>query len=226
MKRSKKLVVTLFVLVLFASLFVNPDSYAQEGVYYSPTTTFELNDNTNFTVYSTAPLTWTLNSAVNFTVYLNATGIPSGENITIEILTVYFDSPDYTSRRQKHAFTPRINLTETNRELEQRTTLYAPDDVDKHFNITIVIIAHSTNVTVEQVYEADFPGDEPYIEVKKDIVLPVINLPGFPDIATFGRWIFIFGISFALIAFPSILVVGFKTKEFIEKRKKDGGKKK
>lgn len=227
MKNSRKLVLSLFIIVLITSLFVNPNLYAQEeGVYYSPTSTFVLNSETNFTVYSTAPLTWTLNSAVNFTVYLNASGLPSGENITVEIITVYFDSPDYADRRQKHAFTPMANLTETDRELVQRTTLFAPDDVDKYFNISIVILAHSTNVTDNQVFEADFPGDEPYIEVKKDIVLPVINLPGFPDIATFGRWIFIFGISFVLIAFPSILVLSFKTKELFEKRKKEGGKKK
>ena len=119
-----------------------------------------------------------------------------------------------------------INTKLTQRELEQRTTLYAPDDVDKYFNISIVILAHSTNVTENQVFESEFPGDEPYIEVKKDIVLPVINLPGFPDAATFGRWIFIFGVSFVLIVFPSILVLSFKTKEFIEKRKKKGGKEK
>jgi hypothetical protein len=151
---------------------------------------------------------------------LNATGLPSGENITINIITVYFDSPDYTSRKQKHAFTPRTNLTETDRHLEQRTTLYAPDDVEEKFNITIVILAQSTNVTEDQVFEAYFPGDEPHIEVTKDLVLPIINLPGFPDIATFGRWIFIFAIAFILVSFPSVLVVSFKIKEISQRRKK------
>ena len=225
MRKSKQLIVIFILLTLFTSIIVNLESIAQEGVYYSPTSIFELNNETNFTVYSTAPLTWTLNSAVNFSVYLNATGLPSGENITVELITVYFDSPDYTYRKQKHAFTPMINLTETQRELEQRTTLYAPDDVDKYFNISIIILAHSTNVTKNEPYEAEFPGDVEYIEVKKNIVLPIINLPGFPAADTFLRWIFIFGVAFILISMPSIFVASFKIKEIVERRKTKGGKK-
>ncbi|MFW9852917.1 MAG: hypothetical protein ACFFDS_08240, partial [Candidatus Thorarchaeota archaeon] len=224
-RKSKQLTVIFILLTLFTSIVVNLESIAQEGVYYSPTSFFELNNEKNFTVYSTAPLTWTLNSAVNFSVYLNATGLPSGENITIEVITVYFDSPDYTYKKQKYAFTPMTNLTETQRELEQRTILYAPDDVNKYFNISLVILAHCTNVTNNQVYEADFPGDVEYIEVKKNIALPIINLPGFPDADTFLRWIFIFGVAFVLISMPSIFVVSFKIKEIVESRKTKGGKK-
>ncbi len=224
--KNRKLILLVFIAILFGSLFLNFKTHAQEGVYYSPTSIFSLNEETNFTVYSTAPLTWKLNNGVNFTVHVNATGLPIGENITIDVMTVYFDSPDYTSRRQKHAFTPMINLTETSRLLEERTILYAPDDVEKNFNMTVVILARSTNITENQVFEAYFPGDEPYIEVKKDVVLPIINLPGFPDITTFGRWIFIFAVSFVLIAFPSILVASFKIQELVKNRSKKGGEKK
>ncbi len=225
--KNKRLYASLSI-VFFSILlcsFYSLKTNGQESVYTSPTTLFEVDSNTNFTVYSTAPLTWRLNSPVNFTAYINATGLPAGMNLTVVSISIVYNKPDDPHGEYPKILTPNKNMTVEKELLEQKTLLYAPSDADQ-FNISLEIVVRSTTSPDNQLFKSEFPGDVEYIEVKKDIVLPIINLPGFPDANTFLRWIFIFGVAFVLISMPSIFVLSFKIKERVENRKAKGGKKK
>jgi hypothetical protein len=179
----------------------------------------------NFTVQSAAPLTWNQNQRVNLTIEIEATGLPVGENISISTISIYYNIPDDPHKKYQTSIVPRNNFTELNQVQIFNSSLFAPDET-KEFNITMEFIVFSTSIPENQFFEAVFPGDVEYIEVKEDRALPIINLPGFPDGQTFSRWIFIFAISFILIAMPSIFVASFKIKEVIQNRSKKGGKKK
>jgi len=146
-------------------------------------------------------------------------------NLTIVTISIVYNKPGDPHREYPKILTPNKNMTEEKELLVQETQLSAPSDVDK-FNISLEIIVWSTTSPDNQKFISEFPGDIEYIEIKKDIVLPIINLPGFPDADTFLRWIFIFGVAFILISMPSIFVASFKIKERVESRKTKGGKEK
>ncbi len=223
MKKVSKIIIIILLVNIPVLAFTSYVSISQESVYTSPKETLEINGDTNFTVYSTAPLTWELNGHENYTIYFNSTGVPSGENITLVSVSIYYNIPDDPHRQQARILTPQVNLTGVNQQYEILSSLKPPSDADE-FNITIEIIAKSTSKPENLLFEAQFPGDEIYIDIKKDLVLPVINLPGFPDIETFARWIFIFAVAFVIISLPAIFVASFKIQELVKTRKK-GGKK-
>jgi len=225
MKKVSKIIIIILLVNIPVLAFTSYVSMSQESVYTSPKKTLEINGDTNFTVYSTAPLTWELNGHENFTIYFNSTGVPSGENITLVSVSIYYNIPDNPHRQQARILTPQVNLTGVNQQYEILSSLSPPSDADE-FNITIEIIAKSTSEPENQLFEAQFPGDGIYIDIKKDLVLPVINLPGFPDIETFARWIFIFAVAFIIISLPSIFVASFKIQELVKTRKKGGQKEK
>ncbi len=223
MKKISKTIIIILLVNIPILAFTSYDSISQESVYTSPKETLEINGNTTFTVYSTAPLTWESSSHENYTIYFNSTGVPSGENITLVSVSIYYNIPDDPHRQQARILTPQVNLTGVNQQYEILSSLRTPSDADE-FNITIEIIARSTSEPENQLFEAQFPGDGIYIEIKEDLVLPVINLPGFPDIETFLRWIFIFGVAFVIISLPAIFVASFKIQELVKTRKKSGKK--
>ncbi|MHA1622769.1 MAG: hypothetical protein ACTSVO_11570 [Candidatus Heimdallarchaeaceae archaeon] len=225
MKKFSKFIIIVLLVNISVLFFTSSVSISQESVYTSPKDTLEISGDTNFTVYSTAPLTWELNGQENYTMYFNSTGVPIGENITLVSVAIYYNIPDDPHRQQARIFTPQVNLTGVNQQYEILSTLRPPSDTDE-FNITIEIIATSTSEPDNQLFETQFPGDELYIEIRKDLVLPVINLPGFPDIETFSRWIFIFAVAFVIISLPAIFTASFKIQELVKTRKKDGKKKK
>lgn len=224
MKYHKGLKTILLVSVIIIGSYFAFDILAQESVYTSPKTTFSMDSYTNFTVQSAAPLTWNLNVRVNLTIEIEATGLQVGENISIATISVYFNIPDDPHKKYQSSIVPKNNFTELNQVQIFNASLFAPDDT-KEFNITLEFVVFSTSIPENQFFEADFPGDVEYIEVEEDRTLPIINLPGFPDAQTFSRWIFIFAISFILIAMPSIFVASFKIKDVIQNRSKKGGKK-
>ena len=221
--KSKSKTYGLFILfVMVLGLLPVLDTFEVVSGYTSQAYPFGINQNTTITVVSEAPLSWNENERVNLTVTLNATAVPIGENITIVLITVMYNYPDdpdphpYTSKSPDD---PDKNLTEVGHTYEYPFDLQAPSDEDiKKFNITIRVLVKSTSEDYNQEFEAFFPGDaeNPYIDIKTDVVLPIINLPGFPDIQTFGRWIFIFGVILIIIALPSIFVASSKTHHFIK----------
>ncbi|RLG12211.1 hypothetical protein DRN69_06995, partial [Candidatus Pacearchaeota archaeon] len=102
------------------------------------------------------------------------------------------------------------NLTYIGEEFNINQTRYAPENTDE-FNITLSILAQTVNMTNTEEFSMDFPGkDEDNIIIKKNLVIPVINLPGFPNIETFSRWIIIFIVIQLIIMSPAILVLYFK----------------
>jgi hypothetical protein len=225
MKDRKRRQSILFISIIILSSFFTFNVAAQDSVYTSPKTTFVLDSNTNFTVQSAAALTWNLNQRENLSIEIEATGLPSGENISIVTISIYYNIPDDPHKKYQTSVVPKENFTEVNQVQIYNSSLFAPDETNE-FNITIEIVAFSTSIPDNQFYEAEFPGDVEYIEVKEDRALPIINLPGFPDAQTFSRWIFIFALSFILIAMPSIFVAAFKIKDALGNRKKKGGKEK
>ncbi|MHA1667936.1 MAG: hypothetical protein ACTSX6_02120 [Candidatus Heimdallarchaeaceae archaeon] len=223
LKKGVLLFFTLTIMIVFAyPVYI---SIGQEDIHESPLTTFYVDDVTNFTFYSSAPLKWKQYSPVNLTIYINSTGLPTDVNLTIISISIFYNITDNTHGQLETILTPNTNMTKVNQLLELRKTLLAPNDADS-FTITFIILAKSTLVPENQVFRAYFPGDENTIEVKKEAVLPIINLPGFPDSQTFLRWIFIFFIVLVLIAFPGIFVASFKIKEKLDLKKKKGEKKK
>ncbi|MHA2357399.1 MAG: hypothetical protein ACXABK_01345 [Candidatus Heimdallarchaeaceae archaeon] len=225
MKNKGKLLVSVLLVMMITTSIIALISKGQESVYTSPKTTLSLDSNTNFTIQSAAPLTWNLNQFVNFTIYLNVTGLPFGENLTISSIAIYFNIPDDPHRKFITSIAPRNNFTELNQQQIFNTSLTAPTDTDE-FNITMNFVAFSTSLPENQAFEVQFPGDIEYISVKQDVVLPIINLPGFPNVETFWRWFFIFIVSLILIGMPGILAASFKLQEVVMDRKKKGGKKK
>ncbi len=225
MKKVSKIIVIILLVNILALAFTSYISISQESVYTSPKDTMEINGDTNFTVYSTAPLTWESNGQENYTIYFNSTGVPVGENITLVSVSIYYNVPDNPHRELARVVTPQVNLTGINQQYEILSTLRPPSDADE-FNITIEIIARSTSEPENQLFDAQFPGDGIYIDIQSDLVLPIINLPGFPDIETFARWIFIFAVAFVIISLPSIFVAVFKIQEYVKTREKGGKKEK
>lgn len=223
-KKKKALMVFIFTYILVIT-YTNDVSIGQESVYTSPKTTFEIGTNVTFSVYSTAPLIWNANQYENFTMYYNATGLPTGENITLVTISIYYNIPNDPHKKQARVLAPQFNLTEENQQYEVLTSFPPPSEADE-FNLTIEIVASSTSFPENQLFEAEFPGDETYIEVKESLVLPIINLPGFPNIETFVRWIFIFLVALIIIALPAIFVASFKLKETIQSRSKKPKKEK
>ncbi len=224
MKKISKVIIIILLVNIPVLAFTNYVSIGQESVYTSPKETLSINGDTNFTVYSTAPLTWELNSRENFTIYFNSTEVPIGENITLVSIAIYYNIPDNPHRQQERLYAPQVNLTGVNQQHEILSSLSPPSDTDE-FNITIEIVASSTSEPENKLFEAQFPGDGIYIDIHSNLVLPVINLPGFPDIQTFARWIFIFAVAFVIISLPAIFTVSFKIQELVKARKKDGKKK-
>jgi len=224
MKHHKGVKFVLLVSVIVIGNFFAFDILAQDSVYTSPKSTFVVDSNTNFTVQSAAPLTWNLNQQVNLTIEIEATGLPVGENISIETISIYFNIPDDPHKKYQTSIVPRNNFTELDQVQTFNSSLFAPEDT-KEFNITLEFVVYSTSIPDNQFFEAEFPGDVEYIEVEEDRTLPIINLPGFPDAQTFSRWIFIFALSFILIAMPSIFVASFKIKDAMQSRSKKRGKK-
>ena len=225
MKFGKGVKFVPLILVIIIGSHYAFDILAQDSVYTSPKSTFAIDSNTNFTVQSAAPLTWNLNQRVNLTIEIEATGLTVGENISISTISIYYNIPDDPHKKYQTSIVPKDNFTEVNQIQAFNSSLFAPDDTNE-FNITIELIVFSTSIPENQFFEAAFPGDIEYIEVEEDKALPIINLPGFPDGQTFARWIFIFAISFILIAMPSIFVASFKVKEAFQNRRKKGGEKK
>ena len=220
MKKISKVIVLIILVNILSLAFTSSISISQESVFTSPKETIEINGDTNFTVYSTASLTWKANNYENYTIYFNSTGVPLGENITLVSVSIYYKIPDDPHKQQARILTPQVNLTGINQQYEILSTLRPPSDAEE-FNITLEIIAGSTSEP-DSLYEAQFPGSGIYIDIQEDVVLPVIGLPGFPDIGTFLRWIFIFGVAFVIIALPSIFVASFKIQELVKTRKKGG----
>lgn len=223
MKIQKGVQTILLISILILGGYFVYDITAQDSVYTSPKSTLVLDSNTNFTVQSAAALTWNLNQRENLSIEVEATGLPSGENISIVTISIYYNIPDDPHKKYQVSIVPKNNFTELHQVQTFNTSLFAPDETTE-FNITIEIVAFSTSIPENQFFETEFPGDVEYIEVKEDRVLPIINLPGFPDAQTFSRWIFIFAIAFILIAMPTFFAASFKIKDAIENRKKKGGK--
>jgi len=224
MKTKSKIFYFMLISLLIASIFPVYQSVGQEGVYTSPTYSFEIDENTNFTVVSQAPLTWQQNQYENITVIIKTTGLEVGENLSLTLVSFLFNYPGDPVPHSSGSKIINQNLTQIDQTYEFNKTFLPPDE--ERFNITIKIIANSTGVPVAQEFFAQFPGDEPYIEVKKSKALPVINLPGFPDPQTFVRWIFIFLVIIGIISLPSIFVAYTKIQEKVKGRKTKGEDKK
>ena len=223
MKKISKIIIIILLVNIPILAFTSHVSMSQDSVYTSPKETMEINGDTNFTVYSTASLTWELNSQENYTIYFNSTGVPVGENITLVTVAIYYNIPKKERVIATPILTPQINFTGVNQQYEILSVLRPPSDADE-FNITIEIVACSTSEPENQQFNAQFPGDREYIDITKNLVLPA--LPGFPDIETFARWIFIFSVAFVIISLPAIFVASFKIQELVKARKKSGKKKK
>jgi hypothetical protein len=224
MKTKSKIFYLVLLSLLIGSVFPISDSIGQEGVYTSPTYSFDIDPDTNFTVVSKAPLQWKQYRSENITVTIKATGLAAGENISLILVSFLFNFPDDPLPHSSGTQVINQNLTTINQEYEFNKT-FTPQEPER-FNITIKVIANSTGVPIAQEFFAEFPGDEPYIEVEKSRAAPIINLPGFPDPQTFVRWIFIFIVAIVMISLPSIFVGVTKISEITEKRKKKGDEKK
>ena len=217
MKNKSKILYLVLITLFVGSIYPINYTVGQDGVYTSPTYSFEFDSNTNFTVVSRAPLTWEQYQYENVSVTLKATGLGLGENISITLVSFIFNYPDDPLPHSSGTEIVNQNFTTINQIYEFNKT-FVPPDQDR-FNITIKIIANSASFPSSQEFFAEFPGDQPYIEVKKSKALPIINLPGFPDPQTFIRWIFIFLVIIGIIALPSIFV-GFKKVQETAKGKK------
>lgn len=208
------LVVGLIVLS-FQTLWV----IAEDSSLFTVSDEFQVGDE-SFAVNMTAPLKWKDTLAVNITFDIVSDTLNGNETITIITLSIYYSSPELPTRKFLEILTPDRNLTETQDSLSLNATVYAPVDISQ-FNMTVEIIAKSSTVTENQVYTIDFPGiEDMYIEVEKSAALPIINLPGFPNTETFGRWIVIFLLSFVGMGLPAIFVGTVKVTDYIKNRKK------
>jgi hypothetical protein len=208
-KRTKmKLRKTILILIVitFFSLLIIPTNplKGQESIYTSPTYRFELDGETNFTVVSRAPLSWEENVEKNFSITFGATNINVSHNISITYVDITYVYPDNeTEARYLHAEDFVLNIT--NQVYNINTTLIAPNDYNL-FNISIEIIAHSSTNSSDTLFIAYFPGDRSYIQVEREGVNPIINLPGFPDPLTFSRWIVIYIIILLVMITPALFV--------------------
>ena len=203
--KLKKSILSL-IIITFIGLIVVPSNplNGQESIYTSPTYRFELDEETNFTVVSRAPLSWEENVQENFSITFGANNINVSHNISITYVDITYVYPDnQTEARYLHDEDFVLNIT--NQVYNINTTLIAPADYNL-FNISIEIIAHSSTNTSDTLFIAYFPGDRPYIQVEREGVNPIINLPGFPDPLTFSRWIVIYVIVLLVMITPALFV--------------------
>ncbi len=224
MKNKSKIFYFVLISLFIGNFSPIYDTNGQEGVYTSPTYSFEIDPNTNFTVVTKAPLKWKQYRSENVTVTIKTTGLAAGENLSLTLVSFLFNYPDDPLPHSSGAKVINQNLTAVDEEYEFNQTFTPQDPIQ--FNITIKVIANSTGVPTSQEFFAEFPGDEPYIEVEKSKAAPIINLPGFPDPQTFVRWIFIFMVAIVMISSPAIFVGVMKIKEITQNRKKKGEEKK
>lgn len=193
---------TIIILLIFTLIQIYP-SFSQGSVYTSPTYRFNLDENSNFTVVSRAPLSWKENIATNFNITFEATGIPVSGNITIKYVDITYVYPD-NNTEIVFTQTADFELNETFNLYYINTTLIAPFKYNL-FNISIEIVANSSTQP-DHLYIAYFPGDKSYIQVERGAVAPIINLPGFPNVQTFVRWIIIFFIIFIIMITPALFI--------------------
>ncbi|MHA1851998.1 MAG: hypothetical protein ACTSUF_00645 [Candidatus Heimdallarchaeaceae archaeon] len=212
-KKNMQLVkscLTFFLILLF--IFQNITLSTAESSIYTVNDVFQIG-NDSFAVNMSAPLKWVDTQSVNITFDVNGVSVSQNETITIITLALYYNSPKLPSRKFLEILTPNKNLTESQPSLSLNATVYAPVDVSE-FNISVEIIAKSLTITENQLYELEFPGiEDMYIQVEKSAALPIINLPGFPNSETFGRWIFVFLVGLTGISLPAIFVGFVKLKE-------------
>jgi len=219
--RSTLTLISIIVIVASLIFQENVVLAAETEGYQSPLNQFTIGG-VNFTAYAIAPLEWEGTGQTNISVFINATVIPAQANLTIISVSFYYQKINKPNREFADITVVNTTLTNQNRTLDVIKPLYPPSDVDK-FNITIDITAKTDTVSDQDFY-MEFPGDYPYINVKREKVIPIINLPGFPNSESFIRWIIIFGFSTILLALPSIFVGSKKIGEWIEKRKKSKGR--
>ena len=136
MKNHKGVQSILFISIIILSSFFTFYVTAQDSVYTSPKSTFILDSNTNFTVQSAAALTWNLNQRENLSIEIEATGLPSGENISIVTISIYYNIPDDPHKKYQTSIVPKDNFTEVNQVQIFNSSLFAPDETSD-FNIIL-----------------------------------------------------------------------------------------
>ncbi|UJG44919.1 MAG: hypothetical protein K9W46_06990 [Candidatus Heimdallarchaeum endolithica] len=204
--------ITKFVIFsIFASLIIFQfnNVNAKETVF-TATEIIDINETTQITVSMAAPLTWEINTGINISVSIKLSQIAQNDSLFITYIKTEYNIPGKQFPENQQISIIEDNLTYIGEEFNINQTRYAPENTDE-FNITLSILAQTVNMTNTEEFSMDFPGKgEDNIIIKKNLVIPVINLPGFPNIETFSRWIIIFIVIQLIIMSPAILVLYFK----------------
>ncbi|MHA1302740.1 MAG: hypothetical protein ACTSQE_01610 [Candidatus Heimdallarchaeaceae archaeon] len=218
--RNKLLLIIITIMgLIYATIPANQGIGAQESVF-TTTEIISIDNNTKITVSAAAPLTWTLNEPTNFTVTIRLSTIAENDSLYITYIATAYNIPGEPFPEDQKTTIVQENLTEIDQEIEKIQTRYAPENTDE-FNITLSILAKTTNMTEAQEFKMDFPGKgESNITIKKNVVLPIINLPGFPNTETFVRWILIFIIVLIIVLMPALFVSYFKIQEWTKMKKR------
>ena len=204
--------VTKFIIfsIVVSLLLIQSNNVNAKETVFTATEIIDINETTQITVSMAAPLTWEINTGINISISIKLSQIAQNDSLFITYIKTEYNIPGKQFPENQQISIIENNLTYIGEEIDINQTRYAPENTDE-FNITLSILAQTVNMTSTEEFSMDFPGKgEDNIIVKKNLVIPVINLPGFPNIETFSRWIVIFIIIQLIIMSPAILVLYFK----------------
>ncbi|MHA1115442.1 MAG: hypothetical protein ACTSRR_08090 [Candidatus Heimdallarchaeaceae archaeon] len=224
MKQVTKIIIFSMVVSL---LLIQINNVNAKETVFTATEIIDINETTQITVSMAAPLTWEINTGINISVNIKLSKIAQNDSLFITYIKTEYNIPGKQFPEDQQITIIENNLTNIGEEININQTRYAPENTDE-FNITLSILAQTVNMTSTEEFSMDFPGKgEDNILVKKNLVLPIINLPGFPNIETFSRWIVIFVVIQLVIMSPALFVLYFKIKKQrtrgqVSKKKRSG----
>ncbi len=215
--KNIKLFFLLSFVILFG-LFTTPSHYSTEITIagdegFKAVEIIAVNNSTNISVSVISPLTWKSNEATNITIEIKLSAIAENDNLTLTYVATSYNIPGKPFPISQKTTVINENLSQVGQEVNKTQTRYAPENTDE-FNITVTILAKTENMTDSRELYMDFPGKgESNIRIIRNVALPIINLPGFPNAETFVRWIVIFVVVLLILISPSLFVLYFKIKE-------------
>ncbi|UJG42093.1 MAG: hypothetical protein K9W45_06435 [Candidatus Heimdallarchaeum aukensis] len=224
MKQVTKIIIFSMVVSL---LLIQINNVNAKETVFTATQIIDINETTQITVSMAAPLTWEINTGINISVNIKLSKIAQNDSLFITYIKTEYNIPGKQFPEDQQITIIENNLTNIGEQISINQTRYAPENTDE-FNITLSILAQTVNMTSTEEFSMDFPGKgEDNILVKKNLVLPIINLPGFPNIETFSRWIVIFVVIQLVIMSPALFVLYFKIKKQrtrgqVSKKKRSG----
>lgn len=170
-------------------------------------------------VNATSSLLWSYGDRLALTVLIDP--LFSDINGTIDVVTVDFDiyEKDKSEKFSTAAVAiPKEPLNASN-YLNVTKAISTPDLDEFYILITIIASANVSGSFAPQAkYEHRFPDEDAtisFIQVQRDNLAAILQLPGFPEEATFRAWITYYLAMLVIFFIPLLGVMYFRSKDYL-----------